>query len=138
MKRIFAVSALLLAACGGAPEPKATQGPKKPAGLENAQAFDINGDGVPDVWKAFDEADGKQVLAKKAFDINFDGKVDVWRIYTPDGALERDRMDMDFDGKVDVTTFYEGDQVVRAADSPSLGFSPLGPLACRKPEQRQH
>lgn len=101
----------LLAACGGGP--KADDGGQGALAGAGSQRFDLNRDGIPDVWKYLEDVNGQPTLVRKDFDINFDGRIDIWRSYEG-GRKSKDRLDMDFDGRVDVTVFYDDqERVVR-------------------------
>ncbi len=101
------VCALLLA-CGG-PQKGADQVPDRKGG----QAFDLDGDGVPDAWTFSAKVAGRTVVRRKEFDLDFDGKVDVWRFFDAREEVQREQMDMDRDGKPDVTSVYAGGALVR-------------------------
>jgi len=113
MRTATLIVTLGLIACGGAQEKSPKTVNVDTLTKKDARSFDINHDGVADVWKYYVKTEDGDYLARKEFDINFDGTVDIWRYYAPGGALIRDRMDMDFDGKIDVTSHYENGQVVR-------------------------
>jgi hypothetical protein len=59
---------------------------------------DHNGDGRPDVWRAYDR---HGQLSTVAVDTNFDGRSDVHEYYA-DGALVRRDSDRDFNDRVDL------------------------------------
>ena len=119
MKYLVLACALPLAlanvACGGSASDtkKTTEAKGDVPQHDGASRFDINGDGVPDVWKYFREVEGKSVLVRKEFDVNFDGKVDIWRHYDEAAAWCATSSTWTFDGKTDVTGFYENDQLIR-------------------------
>jgi len=72
-----------------------------PAGYIRTE--DQNGDGRPDVWRAYDR-DGQ--LAEVAVDTNFDGRSDVHEYYER-GALVRRESDRDFNDRVDLIEEFD-------------------------------
>jgi hypothetical protein len=64
---------------------------------------DRNGDGRPDVWRAFDEQ-GRPVAV--SIDTNFDGRVDVHEYYAH-GSLLRRESDRDFNSQVDLVEEFD-------------------------------
>jgi hypothetical protein len=58
---------------------------------------DLNGDGRPDVWRAYDR---HGVISQVAIDLNFDGRSDVQEHYER-GVLVRRETDRNFDGRAD-------------------------------------
>src|SRR5262245_64697825 len=75
--------------------------------------FDLNHDGMPDLWKVYKTENGNEHLVRKELDLNFDGKVDIYDYYDDKGILIKDEIDLDHDGKIDVVTFYEDGKPVR-------------------------
>jgi hypothetical protein len=64
---------------------------------------DQNGDGRPDVWRAYDRQ-GR--LSEVLFDTNFDGRSDVHEYYER-GALVRRESDRDFNDRVDLVEEFD-------------------------------
>jgi hypothetical protein len=64
---------------------------------------DHNGDGRPDVWRAYDR---HGQLSEVAFDTNFDGRSDVHEYYEH-GALVRRESDRDFNDRVDLIEEFD-------------------------------
>jgi hypothetical protein len=64
---------------------------------------DHNGDGRPDVWRAYDR---HGQLSEVAFDTNFDGRSDVHEYYER-GALVRRESDRDFNDRVDLVEEFD-------------------------------
>lgn len=74
------------------------------------ETIDLNGDGVPNIYHAF-EGD-RRVCSE--FDLNFDGKTDIVRFYDVDQVRPiREEYDYDFDGLVDEVLIYEDGLLVR-------------------------
>jgi len=85
--------------------------------------FDLNNDGVADMWKIYAPAEVKEDeeeaalpsaddeppvrLVRKEVDTNFDNKVDIWFVYDEKEVLKQQVSDADFDGVVDFREFYE-------------------------------
>jgi hypothetical protein len=85
---------------------------------------DRNGDGRPDVWRAYDR-DGH--VTRIAFDVNFDGRSDVQEQYRH-GVLVRRDSDRNFDGRVDLEDEFDdvtGEQVRSVADADFDGTGDL-------------
>jgi hypothetical protein len=72
-----------------------------PAGYVRTE--DHNGDGRPDVWRAYDR---HGQLAEVAVDTNFDGRSDVHEYYER-GALVRRESDRDFNDRVDLIEEFD-------------------------------
>jgi hypothetical protein len=64
---------------------------------------DHNGDGRPDVWRAYDR---HGQLSEVAFDTNFDGRSDVHEYYER-GVLVRRESDRDFNDQVDLVEEFD-------------------------------
>jgi hypothetical protein len=64
---------------------------------------DRNGDGRPDVWRAYDEQ-GRPIAV--AIDTNFDGRVDVHEYYAHGNLLRRES-DRDFNSQVDLIEDFD-------------------------------
>ncbi|TKD03262.1 hypothetical protein [Polyangium fumosum] len=64
----------------------------------NAQRFDANGDGKPDMTRVPDAA-GRELC--RVLDLNFDGAIDVFVYYDPAGRERRRESDYDRDGRAD-------------------------------------
>ena len=64
---------------------------------------DRNGDGRPDVWRAYDR---HGQLSEVAVDTNFDGRSDVHEYYEG-GALVRRDLDRDFNDRVDLVEEFD-------------------------------
>lgn len=74
------------------------------------ETLDLNGDGVPNIYHAF-EGD-RRVCSE--FDLNFDGKIDIVRFYDTDQVRPiREEYDYDFDGLIDEVLIYEDGLLVR-------------------------
>jgi hypothetical protein len=72
-----------------------------PAGYVRTE--DHNGDGRPDVWRAYDR---HGQLSEVAVDTNFDGRSDVHEYYER-GALVRRESDRDFNDQVDLVEEFD-------------------------------
>jgi hypothetical protein len=72
-----------------------------PAGYVRTE--DHNGDGRPDVWRAYDR---HGQLSEVAVDTNFDGRSDVHEYYER-GALVRRESDRDFNDRVDLIEEFD-------------------------------
>jgi len=72
----------------------------------NAQRFDVNGDGQPDMTRVPD-ASGRELC--RILDLNFDRAVDVFVYYDPAGRERRRESDYDRDGRADeIVNLREG------------------------------
>lgn len=72
--------------------------------LDKAITFDVNGDGVPDVFTVREAG----VSVCKASNLDFKGGPDVVTFYQPNGAVRAEIYDFDGDGAVDTVTTYDG------------------------------
>ncbi len=84
------------------------------------QSFDLNGDGVADLWKIFsdvreniDDVRNTVRLVRKEVDSNFDGEVDLWFHYNMQESLHREEADTTFNGHVDMVSCFEKGRLVR-------------------------
>lgn len=103
--------------------------------------FDLNNDGVADMWKIYAPAEVKEEdttlpvaeddppvrLVRKEVDTNFDNKVDIWFVYDEKEILKQQLSDADFDGRVDFREFYEDGRISlresfdqRSEDTPTV------------------
>lgn len=74
------------------------------------ETLDLNGDGLPNIYHAFENE--RRVCSE--FDLNFDGKVDIVRFYDADQVRPiREEYDYDFDGLIDEVLIYEDGVLVR-------------------------
>jgi hypothetical protein len=124
MRRVAALSALLLSTACAARQQPLTPGPRRatpaaaaagtPRAGETVRELDLDHDGRTDVWSfSVKGADGAEVVVRKEKDLDHDGRVDCWEAYAAGGALARLAYDMDFDGSPDLALDFERDQLVR-------------------------
>lgn len=88
---------------------------------QDLRTADVDGDGVDDVYKYYDEVDDperpgerRKMVVRQDLDLNWDGRFDVCRYFDVDGLAKREEMDLDFDGKVDEWRFYERGVIERS------------------------
>ncbi len=73
--------------------------------------YDLNGDGVPDVWEIYSEENKKLKLLRKESDLDFDGQIDMVQYFDDRGRIVKDEMDTDFDSRMDIRTYYENGKI---------------------------
>lgn len=99
-----------------------------PKGDRVIKRFDLNGDGKPDMEKAFLEkvgANGEktQVLVERKVDLDYNGTVDLVGHYDENGNLRTEDVDLDFDGRMDAVNVYEDGRVVEQRLAPGFDGS---------------
>ena len=83
------------------------------------QVFDMNKDGVVDLWKYYayktstDSEDTELVIIRKELDLNFDGRVDRIMYYNHKENLIREDIDTNFNGRIDRIHHYDNMNLVR-------------------------
>jgi hypothetical protein len=85
---------------------------------------DLNGDGRPDVWRAYDR-DGH--LSSVAIDVNFDGRPDVEERYEG-GVLVRRDTDRNFDGRTDRVDEFDAATSEQVRSVEDVDFDGAGDL----------
>jgi hypothetical protein len=87
----------------------------------DVRSSDVDGNGVPEVYKYFDQVDDpdrpgekKSALVREDLDVNWDGKIDIWRYFGADGQVVKEEWDADYDGNVDETRVFEAGAVARS------------------------
>ncbi|MBN2694329.1 hypothetical protein JXR93_06670 [bacterium] len=79
------------------------------------ERFDVNQDGVADMWKIYQNiVDGdqtKKVLIRREIDLTYDNNVNYIKFYTPNGDIEKEYLDKDSDGTIESIRHYESNTV---------------------------
>lgn len=79
--------------------------------------FDVNKDGIVDMWKVHEEIKEndqiKKILKRREIDLNFDGKINFIKFYTPKGNIEKEYLDKNLDGVIETIRHYENNLVVK-------------------------
>lgn len=78
---------------------------------KRVETFDLNHDGVPDVWKMYTTADeggtSVEILTCKQVDLDRDGKKDYVQTYSRTGEIIAEEFDFTFEGSMDAREHYD-------------------------------
>lgn len=122
--RVFLGSAAALAACGKDKKDDTTPTDASSTtglptvdptlcetGGKNVRSYDLNQDGMPDVWRLYKTVDegGTKVeyMTCKQVDFDHDGRKDLVVGFGAKGARQYEKVDLDYDGKFDLSKVFD-------------------------------